>query len=197
MPDSKNWSKASDTQLLLDKKYLNLTESPSQNQMGWNMTNKVRELRPEASFCLQVFAGLTLVGTHALSSHVIPDSIGAKNGAIYGTFAVLLGKPIQLLIDRALKPDVPSVCSKVISVAASFFGATASAFGITHAIAKSPNEFSYPDALGLSAAAVGFGLAFLSPCIYCFVKAVRESTEENSVSFTPEEQHQPLSLDPY
>ena len=30
-----------------------------------------------------------------------------------------------------------------------------------------------------------------------FVKAVRESTEENSVSFTPEEQHQPLSLDPY
>jgi len=152
----------------------------------------VREIRPEASYCLQGFTGLTLVGTHALAGHVIPDSIGAKNGALYGTFAVLFGKPIEIMISRALKPDIKSsICSKIISMSGSYFSATACAWAVTNAIAKTQDEYSYPNALGLSAAAAGFCLAFLSPCIYCLIKETKQAYRDDTIAFIPKDSNNP------
>lgn len=146
------------------------------------------EIRPAVSFCMYLFGGLGLGASHGPAAKVLSASLGMKNGILYGTIGALLGKPIQILASRMLKPEIKSpTCSKIISGVISFFSSTASAWGMTNTIMKTQNEFSYPDALCLSATAVGLFALFASPCmaIGCSIKASHRAARENVHTLIP------------
>ena len=110
-------------------------------------------------------AGL-MIGSSALAGYVYPE-VGAEEGAIYGAFVYLMGRPVARLINSSTSAGEEGASNivKVISAAGVFFTGNACSWAITNAIAREADKFSYTEGLALGGISAGFGLAIVFPVV--------------------------------
>lgn len=136
------------------------------------ITDRVTSTNPVAVCCTELLGQGASVGLHTLSGYVLKSSIGVGGSALYGLFSSLVARPIGKITNSAfgVNEENPNPYLSVLSAAGSFFAGAACSWGITNAILKTKDRFSYPDSLALSGVAGALSLAIVLPIVctvYC------------------------------